>query len=95
MWVSLTLRQTTSAAVVLGRIAGDTFSSRRRQFGEKVWSKPNHAVRLFEFSKSYHSSFKNISELENHQFQFFEKKIRIKAPSVLIISKPLKNLWFS
>jgi hypothetical protein len=51
--------------------------------------------RYLSFQKATGSSFKNISELENHQFQFFEKKIRIKAPSVLVISKPLKNLWFS
>lgn len=52
MWVSLTSRQTTSAAIVLVRIAfiqETPFSFRRRQFGEKVWSKPNHAVLLFEF----------------------------------------------
>ncbi len=40
------------------------------------------------------SGFKIISGSQNQRFWFFEK-IRIKEPSILVISKTLKNQWYS
>jgi hypothetical protein len=40
------------------------------------------------------SGFKIISGSQNQRFWFFEK-IRTKEPSILVISKTLKNQWYS
>jgi hypothetical protein len=46
------------------------------------------------FQRSTGSGILNISESENHQFQFF-KRIRIKELSVPVISQHLQKMWFS